>query len=760
MARCPAHEDRTPSLSVTVGDRGSVLLHCFAGCPVDRVLAAMGLTMRDLHPAKARAARHDMRRGGRRGASQPQTDSNIRRLPGLTVAQYAEAKRLDPEFLHGLGLMDIFLNGTPAVRIPYFDTDGRTIAATRFRLALTGDRFQWKKGSKQTLYGLNRLEDARTAGFIVLVEGESDVQTLWSHGIPALGLPGASSWREEWAVYFDGIEAVYIVIEADQGGESVRKWLAKSAIRDRVRLVTLDGVKDPSELHLTDPAGFKTRWEQARDLAVKWIDESAAQQQREAKAAFAMARPLLDDPAILDRVGEAMRSQGYAGDLTPPLLAYLAMTSRLLERPINLVFVAPSAAGKNRTIDAAAALIPAEAVYVEKAGSARALIYNDEDFQHRVVVVNEADSIPEDGSAASAIRSLAADNVMTYDVVERNERTGHHHTRRIEKPGPTGLITTSTKSLRTQLGTRHLEVTLPDDPGQVRTVMLAHARSVAGTQRRVVVDSAPLLAVQRWLALAGERRVDVPFAEVLANLMPATPLRMNRDFLQLLTAVQAVALLRQCQRETVDGIVIATLDDYAEARKLLASVFDTIAAEGVTKAVRQTVEAVQEDEEVTQRELATRLQLATSTVSWRVRKACKGGWLVKDPATGRIRRGAPLPDEVSALPTPEAVRAAFESSNGSGGDEPPPSPSPNPHRGNGGIPEDAPAAFPGASIAPSEGWPPPGAVPARSLAGRPNGGLPQSDLCRACGQRAWWQQPSGDWVCGVCHPDPRTMSRP
>lgn len=40
MCRCPAHEDRTPSLSVTLGSR-AILFHCFAGCSNEAVLAAL-----------------------------------------------------------------------------------------------------------------------------------------------------------------------------------------------------------------------------------------------------------------------------------------------------------------------------------------------------------------------------------------------------------------------------------------------------------------------------------------------------------------------------------------------------------------------------------------------------------------------------------------------------------------------------------------------------------------------------------------------
>ena len=46
-ARCPAHDDKTPSLSVRGGDRG-ILIKCFSGCTNPDIVAALGLTMADL----------------------------------------------------------------------------------------------------------------------------------------------------------------------------------------------------------------------------------------------------------------------------------------------------------------------------------------------------------------------------------------------------------------------------------------------------------------------------------------------------------------------------------------------------------------------------------------------------------------------------------------------------------------------------------------------------------------------------------------
>lgn len=51
-ARCPAHEDRSPSLSISEAEDGKVLLHCFAGCSFDDIVTAMGLTQADLFATK------------------------------------------------------------------------------------------------------------------------------------------------------------------------------------------------------------------------------------------------------------------------------------------------------------------------------------------------------------------------------------------------------------------------------------------------------------------------------------------------------------------------------------------------------------------------------------------------------------------------------------------------------------------------------------------------------------------------------------
>jgi hypothetical protein len=53
IARCPAHADKSPSLSIRELPDGTVLLRCFAGCGAADVVEAVGLTFAALFPPKA-----------------------------------------------------------------------------------------------------------------------------------------------------------------------------------------------------------------------------------------------------------------------------------------------------------------------------------------------------------------------------------------------------------------------------------------------------------------------------------------------------------------------------------------------------------------------------------------------------------------------------------------------------------------------------------------------------------------------------------
>ena len=61
-ARCPAHDSKAQTLSVRVGDTGAVLVKCFAGCTVDEVCAAAGVSLSDLFPPRPASFDHKAHR--------------------------------------------------------------------------------------------------------------------------------------------------------------------------------------------------------------------------------------------------------------------------------------------------------------------------------------------------------------------------------------------------------------------------------------------------------------------------------------------------------------------------------------------------------------------------------------------------------------------------------------------------------------------------------------------------------------------------
>ena len=178
------------------------------------------------------------------------------RATGLTVDQYAEAKRLPVAFLRELGLRDVGYADQQAVAIPYRVT-GDTAGAVRYRLTLEGpDRFRWRRGDKAIPYGLSQrnLGRARRDGLLYLVEGESDSQTLWHHGLPALGFPGSSTAKmlDHYAHLLEGIAVMYVLVEPDAGGRALVRVLSGSTLRDRIRVMQPPGgFKDVSALHLS-----------------------------------------------------------------------------------------------------------------------------------------------------------------------------------------------------------------------------------------------------------------------------------------------------------------------------------------------------------------------------------------------------------------------------------------------------------------------------------------------------------------------------
>jgi len=146
---CPCHDDHRPSLGISIGEKGGIVIHCLAGCQTADILAAVGLSLRDLAPVSANGEH-----------------------PAETVYRYDDEQ------------------GEPLFEVV-------KTADKRFWQRLPGG--EKGKIERRCLYRLPDLLRAPPHAPVFIVEGEKDADNLWRHHLPATTNPmGAGKWRQEF----------------------------------------------------------------------------------------------------------------------------------------------------------------------------------------------------------------------------------------------------------------------------------------------------------------------------------------------------------------------------------------------------------------------------------------------------------------------------------------------------------------------------------------------------------------------------------
>jgi hypothetical protein len=193
MARCPAHDDHTPSLSIAEGEDQRVLLHCFGpGCKWDAIARAVGLDPCDLFGRSERA-----------------------------VYPYGPLRRK---------------RGRSSWEVP--DAQGG------WRKALAGEI----SSLPHRLYRGDEAAAAHPDAPVFIVEGEKDVETLRHHGFIATTSGGATSWRSEFAEAFRGRHVV-VLPDQDEAGAGYLKDITRDVapIARSFRVVAVPIGKDVTE---------------------------------------------------------------------------------------------------------------------------------------------------------------------------------------------------------------------------------------------------------------------------------------------------------------------------------------------------------------------------------------------------------------------------------------------------------------------------------------------------------------------------------
>ncbi|MGI6634762.1 MAG: AAA family ATPase [Christensenellales bacterium] len=226
----------------------------------------------------------------------------------LTLAQYAQQKGLKEDMLREWGLY----GDARGVCIPYLDESGQR-RALRWRLqGGEGPRFLWQPGAQPMPYGLWLAFNQQAKG-LILCEGESDAHALWHMGLPGLGIPGAASFKTEWAACLRD-RPVWLHVENDAGGQvfvqrTVQR-LRQAGYSGRIcRFAASDvdaACKDISDLYLK--LGHPGALEALRTALTRHVPAEAAQDEKpacalEAYEALSLYGAILPRPLmVLDNV--------------------------------------------------------------------------------------------------------------------------------------------------------------------------------------------------------------------------------------------------------------------------------------------------------------------------------------------------------------------------------------------------------------------------------------------------------------------------
>jgi hypothetical protein len=353
---------------------------------------------------------------------------------------------------------------------------------------------------------------------------------------------------------------------------------------------------------------------------------------------------------------------GFTGEHRNARLTYLAVTSRILDDPVSIAVKGLSSSGKSYTVGQVLKFFPADAYIAMTAMSERALIYMEDDFAHRTLVLYEAVALREEREktesnlTAYIVRSLLSEGEIRYPVAMRGP-DGKMVTRTIVKEGPTNfIVTTTATSLHGENETRMISLPTDDSAPQTTSIMDATARK-SQDDPQPEADFSEWHAYARWIA-AGNKSVVIPYARWLAANIPPVAVRLRRDFRGLLRLIESHAIMHQLSRQTDDlGRIVATEADYLAVRNLVADLISDAVGKTVAPATRETVEAVaklDDGEGVKVHDLELHFGLERSTVQYRVTSAREKGYLVnveeKRGRAARYRPGTPLPADVVILP--------------------------------------------------------------------------------------------------------------
>lgn len=285
----------------------------------------------------------------------------------------------------------------------------------------------------------------------------------------------------------------------------------------------------------------------------------------------AEALELLTAPDLVNRIQTLFDDCGLVGEQTNRLAAYLACTSRKLNRPLAVIIQSTSAAGKSTLMEAVLAMFPEEERVKYSAMTGQSLYYLGEtNLKHKILAIVEEEGAEK---ASYALKLLQSEGELTIASTGKDAATGRMETQEYHVEGPVMIfLTTTAIDIDEELLNRCLLLSVDESRGQTERIhtLQREARTLEGLRRkkRRTAVLALLKNAQRLL-----EPVDVvnPYAAQLTFTVKHT--RTRRDHEKYLTLIDAIALLHQHQRERLKDeeggeYIDVTLDDIRLANQI------------------------------------------------------------------------------------------------------------------------------------------------------------------------------------------------
>ena len=219
IALCPAHEDKNPSLSITEGEDGRILLKCHAGCSAEAVAGALGLTVKDLFPDAPDRPLRPLPLQGR-----PARERSDQPRKVVAVYNYGFAKKVRYE---------------PKSFAWYRPRSGWTVEAESELPPHEQDWIPGRGNHEKTLYAPCGIHN-----YPLIVEGEKDADSLSRLGMYAVSPEdgaGEGKWVESYtsALLRAGVTHAFICPDNDPVGYAFGEEIAAALRRAGVTAVIL-----------------------------------------------------------------------------------------------------------------------------------------------------------------------------------------------------------------------------------------------------------------------------------------------------------------------------------------------------------------------------------------------------------------------------------------------------------------------------------------------------------------------------------------